>query len=269
MISSEQLIDRAVADTGLEDFGSPTFRDGLDRLTAALTDEAALTLTGAMIAEATVYGSLVNRLRVEAWWADHPELVDETIESPIIVVGMSRSGTTALSHLLGMDRGLRSLRRWEAVESIPPPDADSYWTDPRYRAAVEVDSHLNGITSGNADPVQIGALTVDFMSRCADGLVADAEKFGDDGMIHVSYPEFVANPLQVVEDVYRRLDRDLTGETRQAMCALIADRPQHKHGVHGYDMGDFGLKRAELDDLFAGYRERFGVDAERPRAPGR
>jgi hypothetical protein len=140
MITADQALERATEETGLDDFGAPSFRAGLDRLLEAFGGEARLTELGQAMAERSVVATLCNRLRVEAWWAEHPELAEETIEAPIVVVGMSRSGTTALSHLLGKDPELRSLRSWEANASVPPPEQATYWRDPRYLAAVEAEA---------------------------------------------------------------------------------------------------------------------------------
>jgi hypothetical protein len=74
-------------------------------------------------------------LLVEDWYAGHPELEKERIEAPIFIVGMSRSGTTALSHLLARDPANRSLLGWEAAAPVPPPEAATYATDPRFEAA--------------------------------------------------------------------------------------------------------------------------------------
>ena len=83
----------------------------------------------------TVRQSLQNRLRVTEWHRASPAAADRAPDVPIIVVGLTRTGTTALSHLLAADPANRSLRRWEAQDSVPPPTEAGYWTDPRYVAA--------------------------------------------------------------------------------------------------------------------------------------
>ena len=125
MLSPSRLLEDAVTATGLSDFGDPSFREGLDRLCDSLNGEAALSPLGAAMAEGLIRGALANRLRVEGWIAAHPEVEAERITSPIVIVGMSRSGTTALSHLLGRDPNLRSLLAWESNDSVPPPQTAS------------------------------------------------------------------------------------------------------------------------------------------------
>jgi hypothetical protein len=55
----------------------------------------------------------------------------------VIVVGLPRTGTTALAHLLAADPDTRSLRTWEASAPTPPPDAATYESDPRIAATQE------------------------------------------------------------------------------------------------------------------------------------
>lgn len=140
MLDPNRLLEDAVATTRLSDFGAPSFRDGLDRLVDSLNGEANLSPLGQAMADGLIRGALANRLRIEAWHVAHPELAQERIESPLFIVGMSRSGTTALSHLLGRDPNLRSLLAWESNDSIPPPETSSYATDPRFLAAKERDA---------------------------------------------------------------------------------------------------------------------------------
>jgi len=77
---------------------------------------------GGMVWRGRILGHLVSRLRVEDWIARHPELVTRAVPAPIFVVGLPRTGTTALSHLLAQDPDTRSLRVWEAADPAPPPD---------------------------------------------------------------------------------------------------------------------------------------------------
>ena len=99
-MNHSRLIDDARAATGLEDFGADGWREGLERYVSALDAEADLTELGALATEAQIVANLSNRLRVTAWWAEHPELAAQRIERPMIVLGLPRTGTTLVSELL-------------------------------------------------------------------------------------------------------------------------------------------------------------------------
>lgn len=133
MYDVEAALAQVSEDEGLDDYGHPSFRDGLDLLAANLPS-ARLNAIGDAAFDSTVRQSLRNRLRVSEWHRTHPE-ASAPPEVAIIVVGLTRTGTTALSHLLAADPTNRSLRQWEAQDSVPPPTEAGYWTDPRYLAA--------------------------------------------------------------------------------------------------------------------------------------
>lgn len=140
-MQAEQLIEAAVADAGVEMVVDDGFRPGLDALLESFEREALPNPLGEPTLSALVTGNLTTRFQVDHWWSQHPELADELIESPIFIVGVSRSGTTALSHLLSVDPAVRAPRQWEAQSPVPPPEAATYETDDRFLAAVEADEN--------------------------------------------------------------------------------------------------------------------------------
>ncbi len=116
----DQLIDAAVKETGLNDFGEDDFLEPLERLTQALDSQARLNDFGLLRANMTIQSGLVNRLRIQDHLLKNPIVRDEEIKSPIFIVGLPRTGTTALHHLLNQDSNNRTLRIWEAQDPIPP-----------------------------------------------------------------------------------------------------------------------------------------------------
>ena len=125
------MLDQATQKTGLDDFGAPSFREGLQILVNALDKEARLNEMGRMATDAQITDSLSNRLQVEDWYRRHPEIDEQEIIAPVIGLGLPRTGSTALSCLLGADPAVRSLRNWESMWPCPPPEPASYETDPR------------------------------------------------------------------------------------------------------------------------------------------
>jgi hypothetical protein len=129
------LEDGARAATGLEDFGSAYYREGLDRIVDALNTEADLNDIGRVIQHATISNALIQRLKIEDTYTQHPEIDDEVIGGPVFVIGLPRTGTTALSQLVAADPQFRSLRMWESQAPTPPPEAATQHTDPRIAQA--------------------------------------------------------------------------------------------------------------------------------------
>ena len=144
----DRLEAAAVAAAGHDDFGPGSYRDGLGVLVGSLTEEAQLSELGVAALDAQITGMLTNRLKVIAWRRDHPEVADERIEAPLVVIGLPRTGTTLLSALLGCDPHRRPLVRWESADCIPPPEAATFHTDPRIEATRAGMTMLDAITPG-------------------------------------------------------------------------------------------------------------------------
>jgi hypothetical protein len=137
MLRADELMGEAIAQTGLDDFGGETFRIGLDQLTASLNESADLTELGTEILSMRLRGLLANRLRIENAYRQAPEIGKERVEGPVFVVGLPRTGTTALSQLVAADPQIRSLRVWESGDPVPPPEAATRDTDQRIAATAE------------------------------------------------------------------------------------------------------------------------------------
>jgi hypothetical protein len=136
LLTPAEAIARAVAAAGSDDFGPPGIEAGLARTLDAFS-RVPLTSAATQEVNARLVRDLANRLAVEAWYAAHPETAQQTIDSPVILVGMPRTGTTATVAMLALDDRLRFLRGWEAGAPVPPPIAGEEESDPRLIAARE------------------------------------------------------------------------------------------------------------------------------------
>jgi hypothetical protein len=141
VVDVSALLDSARRETGLADFGDPSFRDGLDVLADSLV-EAQLSDVGRMAYTGQILGYLRERLRIEDCYRAHPDIAAQVIRAPIFVTGLPRTGSTALSNLLAADPAARSLRFWESQRPTPPPEAARYHDDPRI---AEADALLSGM----------------------------------------------------------------------------------------------------------------------------
>jgi hypothetical protein len=133
----DELVAEACRVAELDDFGTDSFREGLSEYWASVTSEAQLNELGALAIRTNVVGSLVNRLRIVDWAHRHPDVADEQVGAPLVVIGMFRAGTTFLSYLLEQDVRNRALLRWEAADSVPPPTPANHRAGPRVDAARE------------------------------------------------------------------------------------------------------------------------------------
>ncbi len=114
----------------LTDWGPIEFERPLSVLLADYAD-ADLNAVGTHILRSGILHSLRMRLRAQEWIRRHPEILDEQIVAPIVVVGMMRSGTTLLQRLLAADPRFNCAYGWEVVEVAPRLDYRFTGVDPR------------------------------------------------------------------------------------------------------------------------------------------
>jgi hypothetical protein len=126
----ERLLASAARVAGSDDFGDEPFLEPLRVLLGSLRS-APLNDLGAMILRGTLLRSLSQRARAQWWWTEHPEILDEPLAPPIVVVGMMRSGTTLLQRVLASDPRLACAYGWEVGEPAPRPGWDPAADDPR------------------------------------------------------------------------------------------------------------------------------------------
>ncbi len=134
MPESEKLIKKARKKTGLHDLGEGDFRERLDNICEALREEPSpLTLFGRYAWNGDILDILMNRLQIQKYVTDHPEVLQQEICKPVFIIGLPRTGTTLLHRLLAQDPANRTPQLWEMTDPVPPPERATYQTDRRIR----------------------------------------------------------------------------------------------------------------------------------------
>ncbi|MGI9296218.1 MAG: sulfotransferase family protein [Pseudomonadales bacterium] len=383
MIDIDKLINEAKAKTGLQDFGSDDFLQPLRILIDALENEANFNDVGKFRAELTIQNGLSNRLLIEDYIKQHPEVLQLKIDRPIFIAGLPRTGTTALHHMLNHDPANHTLRLWEGQNPVPPPEKATYLTDPRiaktqqsvamteqflpgffkthlldaeepdechllfnrnfmsveYSANYHIPSYANWLYaqdltasyayhkrqlqllqhkkpgrwvlktplhqlgveailknhpdaiivqthrapltfvasgcsfsmvirqggSDHIDPLQVGRDWMDMLhiyTTTFEAARAKLEPQHPGQFIDVYHDEFVQNPWPGIEKIYQATGAKLGDEGRASMQRWLDEHPQGKHGKHEYRLEDYGITRAEVEDLFGAYVERYGLTME-------
>jgi len=125
------LQDEAQRRAGSSDFGDPAFQEPMRRLLHALEHEADLHEQGRLGQLERIVGLLVNRLRTEDHVRRHPEILEQRIRAPIVIVGLARTGTTMLQRMLASDPRMHALLWYESRQPAPHPGAQASGPDPR------------------------------------------------------------------------------------------------------------------------------------------
>jgi hypothetical protein len=377
-----ELLDDAVRAAGADDLGATWVPEGLEVLCAAIRDEARLNPLGEMAVRANIVGNLATRLRVVAWQNQHAaELATEVIESPIVVIGHFRAGTTYLSGLLDQDPANRALLRWEAHDPVPPPapgehrsgprvdavrataagmdainprfksihheEADgpteciavmsqafmsllwesvanvpSYsewlfgvdqrpayayhrdvlrtlqsggvrgrWTlkSPHHAIALEaLTSELPGSTLVmlHRDPLAVSASVCSLITTLS-GTFTDADHAAyiahhwtgvleaciersdafraahpEVPILDLQYADLIRDPVGTMAQIAEAAGGELGDDARRNLQRYVAANPKGRFGAHRYDLASFGLVAGELEERFASYIERYGVERE-------
>ena len=371
-LEPDKLVDAARRRTGLAvdlDLGlGEGFAEGLAVLLSSLETEARLTPAGRYFARGQVITSLSNRLAIRSLVDRRAELRSRALAPAVVVVGLPRSGTTLLQHLLARDPDHRVLRHWEAAQPAGRrgPDEDQEarratdrtlrfldYLSPQARALHPVDTDeptecvtlltnsfaslelatnhqlpsylswclqsdmgfayrelalqlrlleaherrprwllkspahlfwmdqlrdvlpdvrvvqihrdpgavlgsfctLSAVLSGiGSDDVDLRALGACWAPAWAEGLArarAARQTWPDDGWVDVDYDELVGNPMAVVGRIYDHFGIELTASGRSAMATFLRKQDRRSGGARGYDLGAFGLDRADLAEQFA------------------
>jgi len=112
-INANEIIDQAKSETGLSDLGEPLFLEGLNRLIDSINNEANLNEIGIQAQPIRIQGLLSNRLRFEEDLKKFPEILEQQIISPIVIVGLPRTGSTMTHRLLASDPNHTAMLWWE------------------------------------------------------------------------------------------------------------------------------------------------------------
>jgi len=121
-LDESTLLSTAMKKTGLTDFGDDRFREPLRVLVAALEREARLNPLGRVLIRQMLLQLLTTRLLVQDLVIRHPEILELPVPSPIVILGLPRTGTTHLHNLMSCDPCLRSLPYWESRQPVPPAE---------------------------------------------------------------------------------------------------------------------------------------------------
>lgn len=121
-LEKSHLINMARKQSGLHDFGADFWEEPLDRLLYSINREAQLTPVGRFITQKRLVNMLMVRLRAEAAFTRHPEILQQPLYPVQLICGLQRTGTTKLQRLLAADPENRVLLSWEALNPVPLSD---------------------------------------------------------------------------------------------------------------------------------------------------
>ena len=171
---SDALHDDARKETGLDDFGDPSYGKGLEVLLTSLDEDVNLSPLGRGIYRGQLTKVLATRLRTVQRLKDRPEVLETRIRRPIVITGLVRTGSTALHYLMGQDPDLQKLEYWLAAEPQPRPPREEWEANPAFEAAV---GELDFLYNTTPDLMAVHEMKADWPEECRHIL---AQCFTDD-----------------------------------------------------------------------------------------
>lgn len=130
----DELHQMAAARADCSTFGDDDYHEGFRVLLESLDAEGVSGGKAAMM-EGVIVSALVSRLQTEAQWAAHPQARERAVEAPVIVIGVPRTGTTALHNLLSQDQQFQGIERWICDAPLVRPARDTWASHPQYQAS--------------------------------------------------------------------------------------------------------------------------------------
>ncbi len=135
VLDPDRVLAAAREATGLSDFGDADIREHVAVDFAAAARRAALGHVYPAGFAAQTQNALETRLRLEDAYRRNPEILDEQILAPIVVLGLPRTGTTKLQRMLACDPRAQRTELWRLLFPVPVAGAKPGEIDPRITMA--------------------------------------------------------------------------------------------------------------------------------------
>ncbi|MDG2332721.1 MAG: sulfotransferase [Myxococcota bacterium] len=380
----ETLLASARRETRLEDLGGNAFMPALKLLVDSIENQARLSPFGRYFARRQLVEVLMHRLRMTDYRHQHPEVGEQQIRRPLLVLGLPRTGTTLLYELLAQDPAHRAPRSWELDDPCPAPTRSLGADDPRVKRCEKRMAALRAMSPGFQAIHPIGAMlpqeclvatayavhsvrfelcfdvpayqdwlthqdmayayqvhfeilqhlqsqqpterwvlkspghlgTFDsILQRYPDAMMVQTHRdpqkvipslaslyanmrsiatedlriheigeqvlrtwssYLDRGIqkrseqpdkaehiVDIQFDNLVANPIDTVKAIYRHFELPLGPETLRRMRHYLEANRRHRHGVHRYEAGTFGLEAGQIESAFKRYSDHFDIPREK------
>lgn len=169
-LDPDRLLKIAQEKAGLTDFGGWDFIEPYRKLLDCVARDVDFSPQGLADFQYHIVRCLVNRLRIRKDFLLHPEIAEEDVSDPIVVIGMPRTGTTKMQRILSSlpDTDIQKTYLWQMLNPAPFPDAKPGRADSRIGAARE------GRFTSDDRPDYEAAHVITAEEPEEDGLLCDA-----------------------------------------------------------------------------------------------
>lgn len=78
-------------------------------------------------------------------------------------------------------------------------------------------------------------------------------------VLDVLHGDFHRDPMRVLERIYAFIGMDITDAAREGFARRIRAKPELAHGVHRYDIANYGMTHGEVREPFRDYIRRYDL----------
>lgn len=160
----------AIHQTGLTDFGDTAYHEGLCALLAALDASPSSSPGEVASAQALIIAALTARLHTQAQWQANPGYDNRAIVAPLIVIGVPRTGTTALHNLLSQDPQFQGIEKWLTNTPIVRPPRSEWEKHPQFKACVQATEQMFALAP---EVMQAHGVMADEVDECLVPMAQD------------------------------------------------------------------------------------------------
>lgn len=123
-MSVESVLEMAGKLSPVADPTPGLFAGNLELLINSINDEARMSEAGVAACTRMLASAQAKRNEVSHWLANEPRIGEQSVERPVFLTGLPRSGTTYFQYLFDREPSLRMMRTWEGDSPCPPPAVD-------------------------------------------------------------------------------------------------------------------------------------------------
>ena len=161
-------------------------------------------------------------------------------------------------------KGFHSLRLSALLDTYP--DARLVWIhrDPVQAIAsrIKLAADLTEGLTGHADIRELAPIHLE-LGRASLAATLANPHLDDPRILHVRYPDFVADPVGVIRSFYEMAEVPFTPEAETAMRDYLRNNKASRYGKFEYSPDLIGEDVEALHAEFAPFRERFGLEIEK------
>jgi hypothetical protein len=111
-----------------------------------------------------------------------------------------------------------------------------------------------GLYSDEVDPRRLGRDVLQLLGTDLLDRAGNAKRRNPTRVLDIHYRSLVADPVGTVHSIYDFFGTDWNYGMEERMRRWLARNPVHKHGVHRYDLEQFGLTHSDVDSAFGSYQ---------------